>query len=159
MALLFAGLTVSAQGWEKIEHKADELTGTKAGCTYRYQFGEMGSFTVWDWSDPQFCINAKDRQFATQIVDKYVGMKVLVGLYDEKGNLQEKFDMWLDKNKEYPNNVIGTRNAGVMSNPVGQNKKVKKIFKVLQSGSGYVRIVARRYNDSDFDIKITPYTE
>jgi hypothetical protein len=46
-----------------------------------------------------------------------------------------------------------------MANPVGQKGKVKKIFKALLSGTGYVRIVAERFQTTDFDMKIIPYSK
>ena len=51
------------------------------------------------------------------------------------------------------------RDAGFMNNPVGQKKKVRKIFEALRSGVGYVRIVTPRYDNSDFDIKILDFRE
>ena len=83
----------------------------------------------------------------------------LVGIYDENNKLTEKFKMWLDRSDNKANRVVKTRNAGGMSNPVGQKGKVKKIFKALQSDKGYVRIVAERFHSTDFDIKIPPYKE
>ena len=71
----------------------------------------------------------------------------------------EKFKLWLDKESNTRNQVLRTRNAGTMANPVGQKGKVKKIFKTLLSGSGYVRIVAERYHPTDFDMKIMPYNQ
>jgi len=157
IAMLAAGMTAGAQeGWSKMEQKADELTGEDGGCVYMYTIAQFGMFVVWDWEKPQFCLIARDAQFDTKVIDRYVGMEVLVGIYDDDGKLLEKFTMWLDKDRSHPNTVIRTRNAGFMSNPVGQKKKVNKIFKALRSDSGYVRIVAGRYNNSDFDMKIYP---
>jgi hypothetical protein len=71
----------------------------------------------------------------------------------------EKFKLWLDKENNTRNQVLRTRNAGTMANPVGQKGKVKKIFKALLSGTGYVRIVAERFQTTDFDMKIIPYSK
>ena len=49
--------------------------------------------------------------------------------------------------------ILRTRNAGIMFNPVGQAKKVKKMYKHLHT-TGYLRIVAPRHEASDYDIKI-----
>jgi hypothetical protein len=84
---------------------------------------------------------------------------VLVGIYNNDGKMIEKFKLWLDKENNTRNQVLRTRNAGTMANPVGQKGKVKKIFKTLLSGSGYVRIVAERYHAADFDMKIIPYNQ
>ena len=65
--------------------------------------------------------------------------------------------MWLDKEDNRANRFLRTRNAGTMANPVGQKGKVKKIFKALKTGSDLkVRIVAPRYNTTDFDITLIP---
>ena len=35
--------------------------------------------------------------------------------------------------------------------------KIKKAFRALKEGKGYVRIVCARKSAQDFDLKITPY--
>ena len=95
----------------------------------------------------------------SSITGGYAGIQILVGIYDDDNNLIEKFKMWLDKESNNRNQVVRTRNAGTMANPVGQKGKVKKIFKTLLSGSGYVRIVAERFQTTDFDMKIIPYSK
>ena len=84
---------------------------------------------------------------------------MLVGIYDDGGQLKEKFKMWLDRVDNKGNCIVRTRDAGSMSNPVGQKGKVKKIFNALQSYGGYVRIIAERFQRTDFDLKIPPYKE
>jgi len=103
----------------------------------------------------QFNIETGYSQFA----GSYAGITVLVGIYDDNGQMKEKFKMWLDRMDNMGNYAVKTRNAGGMSNPVGQKGKVKKIFKALQSGGGYVRIVAERFQRTDFDLKIPPFKE
>lgn len=83
----------------------------------------------------------------------------MVGIYDANGTMTEKFEMWLDLVRDSGYKDLRTRNAGSMSNPVGQKKKVRKIFEALRSGVGYVRIVAPRYDQNDFDIKILAFQE
>ena len=83
----------------------------------------------------------------------------MVGIYDENDKLTDKFTMWLDRVDNKGNMIVRTRNAGGMANPVGQKGKVKKIFKALQSDTGYVRIVAQLFQSADFDINIPPYKE
>ena len=85
------------------------------------------------------------------------GVTVHVGIYDEHGKMTEKFDMWLDRENNRGNRFVRTRNAGTMSNPMGQKGKVKKIFKALQSGKGFVRIVGARFERGDYDLKILPF--
>lgn len=38
-------------------------------------------------------------------------------------------------------------------------KDIRKIMSRMKSGKGYVRFVVERYNDTDFDIKVTPYKQ
>lgn len=157
IAMLAAGLSAGAQGkWHKVEQAADELTGAKGGMSYWYTVEGVGHMTVWNWDDAQFCLVSDGVPFATEVVGRFIGMQVLVGLYDDNGEMDGKFEMWLDKERGYAGTVIRTRDAGTMSNPVGQKKKVNRIFERLRSGKGYVRIVAGRFNGDVFDIKIHP---
>lgn len=161
--LLLAGLIGNAQGtWSTTTTVADELKGQEAGEVMVYTVDGIGSFVCWGWNEYQFRLTSQDEQFNIQLVynqfsGSYKGINVLVGIYDDNGKMVEKFNMWLDHEDNVANRFVRTRNAGTMSNPVGQKGKVKKIFKALQSGRGYVRIVAERFNTTDFDIKITPY--
>ena len=62
--------------------------------------------------------------------------------------------MWLDCPSSDGKSTFGeTRNRGKLFNPIGQSKKVKKIFMHLQT-TGYVRILADLYGNSKFDLKV-----
>jgi hypothetical protein len=162
--MLLAAVAASAQGtWEKTITEADELKGIEGGEAYIYTVPQMGSFVFWGFDKFQYRLVSDEAQFNTKTVSGmsvyYTGLEAFVGIYDDNDKLIEKFKMWLDKEDNKANSFVRTRNAGGMSNPVGQKGKVKKIFKALQSGKGYVRIVCERFNRSDFDIKITPFKE
>ena len=163
MLMLTAVLTASAQGrWEIIETEADELKGTTGGTAYIYTDPEMGSFVFWGFKEYQYRLISDHAQFNIENIYNrfdggHSGIIVLVGLYDANDKLIDKFDMWLDKEGNKSNRFVRTRDAGGMSNPVGQKGKVKKIFNALQSKSGYVRIVGERFDTTDFDIKIPPF--
>ena len=163
IALMVVAMTASAQGkWEKSVIEADELKGQEESVAYSYNQPGTGMFVVWGFDTYQFRLVSEERQFDiesgyNQFAGSYSGIKVLVGLYDDNDKLIEKFTMWLDKEDSRANRFVKTRNAGGMSNPVGQKGKVKKIFKQLQSGKGYVRMVCARYNATDFDLKIPPF--
>ena len=151
-------------GWVKTKQEADELKGNEAYTSYVYNQPGEGSFIFWGFDEYQYRIFSDNGIFNyesgyNRYSGSYSGETVTVGLYDGNGNLIEKFDMWLDKERSKGGSYLRTRNAGGMSNPVGQKGKVKKIFKHLQGDSGYVRIVATRYNRPDFDIKIPPVKE
>lgn len=162
-ALLLSGITVNAQGkWIKSVTEADELKGTDGGTVYLFEAAGVGTLVIWDWNTFQYRL-ISENQFGIENVSgptgSYSGIEVLVGIYDENGKLTEKIKMWLDKEDNRANHFVKTRDAGGMSNPVGQKGKVKKIFNALLSGKGYVRFVAPQYNKTDFDLKVTPYTD
>ena len=151
-------------GWEITKIDADELKGNEAYTAYKYYQPGEGSFIFWGFNEFQYRIFSDNGIFNYQsgynrYSGSYSGESVTVGLYDGNDNLIEKFEMWLDKESDKGGSYLRTRNAGGMSNPVGQKGKVKKILKHLQGDSGYVRIVATRYNRADFDIKIPPVKE
>ena len=151
-------------GWVITKQEADELKGNEAYTSYMYNQPGEGSFVFWGFEEYQFRIISENGVFNyesgyNQYSGSYSGESITVGLYDDNDKLIEKFNMWLDRDKSKGGNFLNTRNAGGMSNPVGQKGKVKKIFKHLQGNSGYVRIVAARYNHADFDIKIPPVKE
>ena len=151
-------------GWQITKQEADELKGNEAYKSYVYDQPGVGSFVFWGFDEYQFRIISENGVFNyesgyNQYTGSYSGESITVGLYDDNDRLIEKFNMWLDRDKSKGGTFLNTRNAGTMSNPVGQKGKVKKIFKHLQGNSGYVRIVAARYNHADFDIKIPPVKE
>ena len=151
-------------GWVITKQEADELKGNEAYTSYMYNQPGEGSFVFWGFEEYQFRIISENGVFNyesgyNQYSGSYSGESVTVGLYDGNDKLIEKFNMWLDRDKSKSGTFLNTRNAGTMSNPIGQKGKVKKIFKHLQGNCGYVRIVAERYNHSDFDIKIPPIKE
>lgn len=151
-------------GWKITKQAADELKGNEAYSSYMYSQPGMGSFVFWGFEEFQFRIISDNGVFNyesgyNKFSGSYSGEEISVGLYDGTNRLIEKFKMWLDRDKNKGGTFLNTRNAGSMSNPVGQKGKVKKIFKHLQGNSGYVRIVATRYNRADFDIKIPPVKE
>jgi len=157
------GMMAQTEGkWHVSQVEPDELKGDPGGSRYVYEVENMGRFTVWDWDEYQFMLSSL-HPFATEhvsdMVASYDGELVLVGIYDENGKMTEKFKMWLDLVRDSGYKNLRTRNAGSMSNPVGQKKKVRKIFEALRSGVGYVRIVAPRYDNSDFDIKILAFLD
>ncbi len=151
-------------GWEITKQEADELKGNEAYTINMYSVPGEGSFVFWGFDEYQFRIISDDGIFNydsgyNRYSGSYSGESITVGLYDDNNKLIEKFNMWLDKDRSKGGHILNTRNAGSLGNPVGQKGKVKKIFKHLQGKSGYVRIIATRYNRADFDIKIPPVKE
>ena len=160
LSLMMAmAIIANAQGkWYSKKVKGDELKGTKDVIAYNYIVEGMGSFIFGGFDIPQYELYSPISQFNTKVSGEYIGMTVHVGIYDDNDNLLDKFTMWLDKDMSQ-SGMIRTRNASRMFTPVRQEKNMKKIFAAMKSGKGYVRIVAERYNDTDFDIKIPPYKE
>ena len=122
--------------WLKKQSEADELKGTSGGTYYSYVVPGLGAFVIFDFNTYQYFLLSEKEQFNietgyNQFAGSYAGITVLVGIYDENNKLTEKFKMWLDRSENKANRVVKTRNAGGMSNPVGQKGKVKKIFKAL----------------------------
>ena len=148
--------------WEHTKTEADELKGQEASDVLIYTVAGMGDFVCWGFDEFQFRLVSSEAQFDIdagygRYVGSYAGVTINVGIYTKEGQLVDKFKMWLDKEDNRANRFVRTRNAGGMSNPVGQKGKVKKIFKALKSGSDQkVRIVAPRYNTTDFDITLIP---
>jgi len=155
---LFA-VFANAQGWVSSEIKADEFKGTKAYTAYSYS-DDVGVFVHWSNDDGQYKLISYSGMFNydsgySKYGGSYCGISVLVGIYDNNDKLIEKFKMWLDCDRgDGPVTEAHTRNAGGMSNPVGQGKKVKKILKHLNTGKGYVRFYADLYDSQDFDFKV-----
>jgi len=166
IALMMA-IATSAQEegtWQRHESKTDELKGLSGKTYYTYTVPGVGGFMFYGFDTYLFCLLSDGVQFNietgySQFAGSYAGVTVLVGIYDDDGQLKEKFKMWLDRVDNMGNYAVKTRNAGGMSNPVGQKGKVKKILKALQSDGGYVRIVAERFQRTDFDLKIPPYRD
>ncbi len=157
--MLLTAIAVSAQGeWSVSKSEGDELKGIPPTTTYNYIQEGMGAFVFWGYDIPHYAIFSPSAPFNIKVSGEYVGMTVLVGIYDDNDQIVEKLTMWLDKDQSRAG-VLKTRNAKKMFTPMGQEKNMKKIFSALKSGKGYVRIVAQRYNNPDFDIKIYPYKE
>ena len=157
------GVMAQTEGkWHVLQVEPDELKDEPGGSRYVYEVENVGWFIVREWDKYQFMISSFHpfaAEHVSDLVSSYDGELVLVGIYDANGKLTEKFEMWLDLVRDSGYKDLRTRDAGFMNNPVGQKKKVRKIFEALRSGAGYVRIVAPRYDKSDFDIKILAFQE
>ena len=155
--LMLAGLTASAQEgtWSTGMNEADELKGTLGGPYYRYDVEGIGSFILWDWEDWNFKIITDKGKFEDTFAPNTGNYYVMIsmGLYTPDGHLTDIFEnslaihrdgksAWINKNWMYK---------------TSHKKMIKKMFHALKSGEGYVRIVCKRKDMSDFDLKITKY--
>ena len=152
--LLLAGLTVSAQGWTTADYAGDELKGTAPYTAYQYSDPKMGSYVSWGWEDPDFRLITNSGIFHKQLCYAWYGQfyafKVLVGIYNSKGELQEKFFLFMESEAASIQDKIH------LSSLKSERKKAKKIIKALTKDKGLVRFVCARYNQADFDLYV-PY--
>ena len=153
--LLLAGLTVSAQGkWSATNYAADELKGQRAYTAYQYSDPNMGSYVSWGWDDPDFRLVTSSGIFTKSLCYAWYGQfyafKVLVGIYNGKGELQEKFFLFMESEASSLQDKIH------LSSIKPERKKAKKIIKALTKDKGLVRFVCARYDQADFDLYV-PY--
>lgn len=154
--MMLSGMTVKAQGvWSTGMNEADELKGLLGGPYYRYDVEGIGSFILWDWEDWKFRIITDKGKFEEHISSSgnwYVSISM--GLYSPDGKLTEKFENSIESDHSSPNTATINKNWMYFPN---HRKKIKKMIRALKSGEGYVRIVCKRKDMSDFDLKITKY--
>ena len=154
--LLLAWLTSSAQGtWSTGMNEADELKGFLGGPYYRYDVEGVGSFILWDWEDWKFRIITDKGLFDSRISSSgnyYVSISM--GLYSPDGKLTDTFENSIEVDNTSRNTA--TINKNWMYFP-GDRKKIKKMIRAIKSGEGVVRIVCKRNDTSDFDLRITKY--
>lgn len=180
MLLLLVAVTAGAQGtWSKIEVPADELKGEKGGTHYKYSVEGVGEVEIYDWNDCLVRVGTYEGSFDYQEIKSRRVMNysmgggvstqsvpyatprlsstVLIGQYDSNGKLKEKSEEgWeVDSNLNYQNVTV---NKKWFFYPQSC-RKIKKLVKAMQSGDGYVRIVIKRKEMPDFDLKIMPYNE
>ena len=153
--LLLAGLTASAQGTWTISHRqADPMKGQEAKDVYIYNVAGVGSMVIWDWDKADFRLVTEKGMFRTWVSSGSVFVPVKAGFYDEQGNMQKMVTVHLLPEDNKMRQYISTADFYMFG-----RKDIRKIFKHLKSGKGYVRFVAERYNDTDFDMRVTPYVE
>lgn len=154
--LLFAIIPVVlfAGEWSKQFVEADELLGnTTSYYKYAYQDDEKAFVFRTDKSDQFYIISP-------YVLDCHnysgrVGCIVKIGLYDSTGHMVESFEMFLGEMNNQCT-AIGTFDCDIMSQPTGQQKKTRKIFKHLRGSDGYVRIVVDSYSHGLYDLRIPP---
>lgn len=174
--LMLVSMATSAQGvWTTIETPADELKGEKGGTHYKYSVEGTGEIEIYAWNDWLFKITTNEGGFdyneitMRKVYNSDLSVRteplstprykciVLIGLYDSNDNLKEKLElaMEVDQHQKCQNLTV---NKSWFPYPQ-TGRKVKKLFKAIREGKGYLRIVAKRKEMPDFDIKITPYQE
>ena len=155
-------VTAFAKGnWTTVKVEADELKGIEGGEKYGYSVDSIGTVEIADWKKDRITITTSDGVFVCskhQVNNPVTGMskvvyvsKVLIGLYDNKGMLQEKLygESYFDDDN--PKSLL------VVGRTFTQARQMKRILKAVQSGDGCLRIVCKRKDLPDFDINTTPY--
>lgn len=143
-----------AGSWTKNYIEPDELLGEKVGY-YKYAYETDGKAFVFRTDKPDQFYIVSDNVLDCQAYQTRVGIIVKVGLYDEGGTMLESFEMFLGAlNNHYT--VVGTFDCDFMSQPTGQQKKTRKIFKHLRGDGGYVRIICDSYSSGLYDLRVPP---
>lgn len=169
-------MSTSAQGtWSTIETPADELKGEKGGTHYKYSVEGVGEIEIYDWNDWLFKITTYDGGFdyneikTRQVYNADLSIRteplstprykcnVLLGLYDTNDALKEKLElaMEVDQHQKCQNLTVNKKWFAYPQT----GRKVKKLFKAIREGKGYLRIVAKRKEMPDIDLKIMPYSQ
>lgn len=154
--LLCCAICANAQ-WVRTEIAGDELKGRQGFAVRGYDVPSVGAISFRE-DQTQFMLTCSKSFFNYKYSGAFRGVNVLVGLYDQDNKLIEKWEMWLDVRDDDPK-VAATRNLGTMNNPVGQNKKLKKLFHHIIREKGFVRMVAPLYGEADFDLKVPCLSE
>lgn len=155
--LLSLCMTAGAQGkWSTTNYAADELKGQRAYTAYTYEKPGVGTYVSWGWKNPDFRLITENGIFDESLCYEWYGsfhaVRVLVGIYDAQGNLQEKFYVQMYKESS------GLGDKIHLSAVKKQQKLGKKIAKALSEGDGFVRFVCARYSQSEFDLIVPHYS-
>lgn len=156
IALLFAGLTASAQGvWITGVTEPDNLKGIPERTYYQYDVEGVGSFILFDWDDWTFHIFTDKGTFDVR-PENSGSLPILMGLYTPDGQLIEKLETTIAANYTTRTSAWVNKEWWYLHNP---KKKIKRMLQALKTGEGYVRIVCKRQGviNQDFDLTITKY--
>ena len=158
--IIAANVEAQEQGkWFTRNINGDELKGTTTITQHLYVQKNQDTFVFWNDNEPMFMLYSDKAIFNTHVSGYYIGLNVLIGIYDGSGMLKDKFDLWLDLDDSSGHQIVRTRSAKGMSGIIGQKKKLKKLTDALHALDGYVRIICSRYNAEEFDMIIPPITE
>ena len=164
IALMLIGMTAYAQGvWKTVKVEADELKGVKGGESYQFTVDSIGFIEITDWKKDRITITTNEGVFEyskQEVVNPVTRMnktvyvsKILIGLYNSEGGLQEKLDGESYFAEENPKSLL------VVGRTFSQTRIMKRMLKAVQSGEGYLRIISKRKGMPDFYLKTTPYNQ
>lgn len=150
-----AMLQAWAQVWNHSVIKGDELLGTTNSIQHKFTSGDK-VFIFWSDKKDDLRIISLDEPFDIETRIGASGnflFSTKVGLYDESGNLVEKFDMLFEiDSKGQPNQAHPNKYTRMGGN---NKKNAKKVIEYLTTKKGFVRIVANLYGTNElFDLSI-----
>lgn len=144
------GQTLENHAWNVRSIPSDELKGTKADTMYIYVEEGMGYFAYQHNNKSEYAIKCDNGNLFDVHANPWsfpagsIDVNAIIGLYDNNDKLVDKLEDKLDVGKVH--NIASTRK---------KHKGIaKKIIDWIESGKGYVRIVAPRLGKSSFDIKV-----
>ena len=161
LMMLSTMLTAKAQEgkWVSDTIKGDELKGTATTVAHCYVQEDMGMFIFWEGNMGRFAIASPNAIFNSTVSNGDSGALSFVGLYDNNGKLKEKLEIWLTLEESSRHRRLFAIDS--FNNPLIKHhkKNIKKVLEAVQSGEGYIRILAGRYNAEDFDLKVPTLTK
>ena len=153
--LLLAGLSVSAQGrWTVSHREADPMKGQTEKDVYIYEINGVGSVVVWDWDKADFRLITEKGMFKDEYTTNGKMVPVKAGFYNKQGKMEKMVTVILFPEDNHNNKFIATGAFYYFG-----RGDIRKIISHMKKGKGYVRFVVQRYNDTDFDIIVTPYQQ
>ena len=163
LSVMLALVTVNAQGtWSKHTTDGDELKEIPAGEYFKYTVDTLGAVTIRDFNDWNLEVETYVGNFCGGLTSSSGGwqvpyVEIRMGLYDASGHLVEKFFQNIEGDYNWNYRSAHTSEHWLTTPQI--RGKFRKMIKAMQSGDGYVRILIKRMNMADFDLKITPYNK
>ncbi len=161
IALLLVGMTASAQGtWTtKFEVQQDMLKDEPGGTYYKYAIDTLGAVIIRQGEEMKFRVESYSGSFCGFLSTTSGGwqvpyVEVRMGLYDGSGKLTEKLVTNIES--DYSNGYCSAWPSENWITTPALRGKFKKMVSGMYSGDGYVRIVIKRMNKPDLDMKIKP---
>ena len=163
LCVMLASVSANAQGkWSKHMTKGDELKEIPAGEYYKYTVDTLGAVTIRDFNDWNLEVETFKGNFCGGQTTSSGGwqvpyVEIRMGLYDASGQLIEKLFQNIEGDYNWNYRSAHTSEHWLTTPQI--RGKFKKMIKAMQSVDGYVRILIKRMNMADFDLKITPYNK